>query len=244
MSDGPDPVWIQQRYLPFCRALRRWHRARALNVACFPREGPALIVGTHSPASYDSVLALSYITEHTGRMPRGLAHDAWFRTPGVGTTLRRMGAEPASPDAAERILARGELLGVMPGGAREAFRGPKERYQLRWEGRTGFARLAIKTGAPIYLGACPAADLAYRMMFPELSHALERRYGVLLPVFRGIGPTLISRPVRFTFLFEGPIDPGPKGEPTEARVEALFALVRARMTRLIAQGVELDGLPR
>ena len=241
----PDPHWYRTRLLPLCRFLRRYHRARAIGVDCLPREGPALILGTHAPMSYDAMLGLSFIHEQTDRIPRGLIHDMWFQVPGVGEFFRNTGMEPASPSAAEEVLLRGDMIGVLPGGAREAYRSRAERYQLRWEGRYGFARLAIRTGAPIYIGACPAADLAMDMMFAGLSRALDRRYRILLPFPRGIGLTPVARPVKLTFLYEGPIDPGPReSEPSSRRVEALHALTQARMLRLIERGIELDDLPR
>ena len=46
------------------------------------------------------------------------------------------------------MLERGEQLILTPGGSREA-QPTRDFYRLRWEGRYGFARLALRTGAPI-----------------------------------------------------------------------------------------------
>jgi hypothetical protein len=43
------------------------------------------------------------------------------------------------------LMRDGASILVFPGGAREAFERRGERYRLIWDGRTGFARLAIGT---------------------------------------------------------------------------------------------------
>lgn len=82
----------------------------------------------------------------------------------------------------------------MPGGMWEALRSSAERHQLRWEGRTGFARLSLMTGAPIPLSACPAADLALTLHANPITDYVYRNWKLPLPLMRGVGPTLIRAP--------------------------------------------------
>ena len=47
------------------------------------------------------------------------------------------------------LLRRGHLVGVAPGGGREAQCGGADTYATMWEGREGFAVAAQQAGAPI-----------------------------------------------------------------------------------------------
>jgi len=69
---------------------------------------------------------------------------------------RRFGIIDTSEESCLAVLERGEQLLVTPGGAREA-QPSRDFYRLRWEGRYGFVRLALRTGAPIVPLAVVAA---------------------------------------------------------------------------------------
>ena len=68
--------------------------------------------------------------------------------PGLPRVKRHLGLVDPSEESCLAVLARGEQLLVTPGGMREA-RPARDFYRLRWEGRYGFVRLALATGAPI-----------------------------------------------------------------------------------------------
>ncbi|MFD6107216.1 1-acyl-sn-glycerol-3-phosphate acyltransferase, partial [Nocardia salmonicida] len=74
-------------------------------------------------------------------------HMAWVM--GLGPLLAKLGAEPATGENALAALARGEHVLVFPGGDVDAFKSWGERNRIIFDGRTGFARLAIRAGVPI-----------------------------------------------------------------------------------------------
>lgn len=77
-----------------------------------------------------------------------LTHQiAW--TLRVGPLIEQFGATPASMDAALAAFSRGEHVLVLPGGDIEAFKPHSQRHEIVFEGRTGFARLALQAGVPI-----------------------------------------------------------------------------------------------
>lgn len=153
-----DGHWILRRaVLPFSRALSRYHRASFEGGP--PPAGPCIYVALHG-AGYlvlDLMLA-GYFLQWKGFHERGEPHvplrivAAESRIekvlPGLPWLKERVGAIGTAEEDCVAVLERGEQLLVTPGGMREA-RPSRDFYRLRWSGRYGFARLALRTGAPI-----------------------------------------------------------------------------------------------
>ncbi len=201
-----------------------------------PRSGACLMVAHHSLATYDGFLLGVAIVDATGRVPRGLGDDRIFDVPGLAGFARRIGLVPASPTAGEDLLAAGHIVGVAPGGMWESLRPRTERYTVRWEHRKGFVRLALRAGAPMMLWACPRADELYTVYGSRLTDHLYQQHHVPLPLLRGLGPTLVPRPVRLVshiapLLHPPPYDPVHETE----QVDALHARATAVMLELLGR---------
>ena len=117
-----------------------------------PREGPAILAWNHLSFSDHffgplplprKVTFLAKSEYFTGRGVKGLISKAFFR--GVGQIpVDRSGGE-ASERALRtglRVLSEGKLLGIYPEGTRT----PDGRL---YRGKTGVARLALESGAPV-----------------------------------------------------------------------------------------------
>lgn len=213
-----------------------WHNFTVEGLENVPREGACLLVVHHSFATYDGFLLGGAIFEATGRLPVGLGDDRIFDLGPIGDFARRMGLVPASPDAGEAALRAGQLLGVAPGGMWESLRPWTERRRSRWEGRRGFARLALRTGAPIVVAAVPRADEVFTLYPSRLTDAVYRRTHWPLPLLRGVGPTLLPRPVKLTGHYAPAILPPPH-DPSreEEQVDALRDEAARRMAALLAR---------
>src|SRR3954463_2117634 len=116
-------------------------------------EPPALLVGIHSgaPFVWDAWTVGIHWWRRFGpeRPLHGTAHDALMAAPGVGWYFRKMGVLPAAPDSITGALAEGRDVALWPGGEVDSLRPWVRRDEAELAGRTGFIRLAIKTGVPI-----------------------------------------------------------------------------------------------
>src|SRR5947209_692900 len=118
-----------------------------------PKRGPFLVVGNHSGGAMPPdmpVLMTAWWRQRGVEEPvYGLFHSAFFGLPGVGDAMKKAGGIEADPEAAEHALRAGGNVLVYPGGDHEVFRPWTERHQIEFNGRTGFIRLALRTGVPI-----------------------------------------------------------------------------------------------
>ena len=69
----------------------------------------------------------------------------------------------------------------------------------------------METGAPVVLAACPRADDVFTVYKNALTKQVYRALRVPLPVVRGIGPTLLPRPIPLTHFLSAPIEPPTTG---------------------------------
>jgi hypothetical protein len=222
----PGRWYYRGAYLPWARALARYHRAR---LEGGPRPaGPCVYVALHG-AGYlvlDLVIAgylIAWKDFHERRAPPAPLRVVAARSrierllPGLPLAKRHLGLVDPSEASCRAVLARGEQLLVTPGGLREA-RPSRDFYQLRWAGRYGFARLALGAGAPIV----PLAVVGGAEAFP----------GVRLGRLSLWSP--VPLPARLEVVLGEPIavERRPEAERDLARVKALHALAWTRTQAL------------
>ena len=117
-----------------------------------PASGSAIVVANHR--SYFDAVALGLTVMRAGRLPRGLAKKEIFDAPVLGPLARAMGQILVDRDAgggnalanAIHALRGGEVVVILPQGTiprGSAF------FEPKLEGKTGAARLAAATGAPV-----------------------------------------------------------------------------------------------
>ncbi|HET7821684.1 MAG TPA: HAD-IB family hydrolase [Ornithinibacter sp.] len=117
-----------------------------------PRTGPAILVGNHR--SYFDLQTIIQLLRATGRTARGLGKKEIFDVPVLGAIATALGGIPVdrasggqeSFEHAAVALEGGELVCLLPQGTIP--RGEKF-YDPLLKGRTGAARLAAMTGAPV-----------------------------------------------------------------------------------------------
>jgi 1-acyl-sn-glycerol-3-phosphate acyltransferase len=211
------------------RFARSYHQYEVHGTSHIPAEGPALIVNYHGPLPLDALyFSLQHYLE-TGRMIRGLA-DRWlYEAPFFHTAFKIVGSIPGSPEGALALLRAGHLVGVFPGGVREAIRGSTKNYQPVWNQRVGFARLALEAGVHIIPTFTENVDELYRMPFARSALVRELHERTRLPIAFPIGVGLLPFPVKLRSWVAPPIraDPGTTPEALADRTkQAMEQLIR------------------
>ncbi|MEO6790033.1 MAG: HAD-IB family hydrolase [Ornithinibacter sp.] len=144
-----------------------------------PRHGPAILVGNHR--SYFDVPAMIQMMRPTGRTGRVMAKKELFDVPVIGALAAAMGGIPVdrvtggtdSFETAALALEGGELVCLLPQGTIP--RGEKF-YDPVLKGKTGAARLAAMTGAPVI----PFGIWGTEHVWPR-SSPVPRMWGVTNP---------------------------------------------------------------
>ncbi|MDO5668804.1 MAG: lysophospholipid acyltransferase family protein [Corynebacterium sp.] len=143
--------WLYKNVLigPF---LRVWNRPVIEGVEHIPAEGAAIVASTHQ-----AVMDSFFFPLMSPRRITFPAKSEYFTAPGLKGRLQKWfftsigqipvdrgsaNAGDATLNAARTVLGRGDVLGIYPEGTRS----PDGRI---YKGRTGMARIALATDAPI-----------------------------------------------------------------------------------------------
>lgn len=189
----------------------KYFRVEVKGVENIPAEGGALIVANHSGTlPLDGLMMQVAVHDHhpAGRHLRLLAADLVFVLPVVNELARKLGHTLACAEDAERLLAQGELVGVMPEGFKGIGKPFSERYKLQRFGRGGFVSTALRQGAPIIPCSIVGAEEIYPMIgnAKTVARLLGFPYFPLTPTFPWLGPLGgIPLPTKWTIQFGEPI---------------------------------------
>lgn len=239
---GADPRFAEtlEPLLEFLYAV--WWRVETTGIEHVPAQGPALVVVNHSGVlPYDGMMVqLAIRHEHPARrMCRMLALDMFALLPVLAPALAKSGAVRANPDNAERLLGRGELLGVFPEGVKGVGKRFRNRYKLARFGRGGFVRIALRTGAPIV----PCAVVGAEEIHPIIAKAdwVGRPFGLpyfpITPTFPWLGPLgVIPLPTKWSLDFGDPLDVSEYGKDAAddpILVNRISEQVRSTIQRMI-----------
>ena len=225
---------------PLLKGLREYHQHEVVGMEHIPKEGSGLIVVNHSLATYDIALLGCAIYQDLERIARPLADRLFFKIPFLGDLTSEFGAVEGNQKNGENLLRKGELVTVAPGGMREALRPSTERYQILWEKRTGFIKLALLTQSPILVAVCPKADDLYDVYPSPFTKWAYQNFKVPLFFARGIGLSPIPRPTKLTHFIAPMIHPPQASEdPEEFRhqVDQLHKKVVKKARLLIGEAI-------
>lgn len=239
---GRDPVFADT-LRPFFEFLYGvWWRVETSGIEHIPAQGPALVVTNHSGVlPYDGAMVKLAIQHHhpARRECRMLILDMFALLPFLAPTFMKYGEVRAHPDNAERLLGKGELVGVFPEGVKGVGKYFGERYRLARFGRGGFVRIALRTGAPIV----PCAVVGAEEIHPIIARAdwvgrpLGLPYFPLTPTFPWLGPLgFIPLPTKWSIDFADPVAMdgyGPEAAEDPILVNRIAQEIRETIQRMI-----------
>ncbi|MBN9619434.1 MAG: acyltransferase family protein [Actinobacteria bacterium] len=247
---GFDRDLAQHAALPLLRPLyERWFRVEVGGIEHVPAEGGALLVANHAGGLWPldaAMTALAVHLEHpAGRHLRPLGADLIFATAGLGALTRKLGGTLACAADAERLLSRGELVGVWPEGFMGIGKPFRDRYKLQRFGRGGFVHAALRSQVPII----PVSIVGSEEIHPVLGNArllarvFDLPYFPLTPTFPWLGPLgLVPLPSKWHIEFGEPVHTETYGPAAAEDAAVVFDLadrvretIQSTLYRLLVQ---------
>jgi 1-acyl-sn-glycerol-3-phosphate acyltransferase len=209
---GFDPELTDKVLLALVRPLyERYFRVETRGLDNVPAEGGALLVANHSGTiPLDSIMTQIALLDHHAahRYLRLLGADLVFSTPVISELARKTGTTLACNADAERLLHKGELVGVWPEGFKGIGKPFSERYKLQRFGRGGFVSAALRAQVPIVPCSIVGAEEIYPIIgnMKTLARLLGLPYVPVTPTFPWLGPLgAIPLPSKWIIEFGEPI---------------------------------------
>ena len=131
--------WMRQIY----------HRAEIIGTDHVPETGGTLLVANHGRLDFDGFILIRMILRETGRFTRSLADRFWFKSRLTASVAHAFGAVEGNRENALSLLRAGELVLTYPGGVPEIMNTRFGEESIRWDGRNGFAKVAIRSQVPV-----------------------------------------------------------------------------------------------
>ncbi|WP_328329804.1 MULTISPECIES: lysophospholipid acyltransferase family protein [unclassified Streptomyces] len=209
---GYDKELTDQVLMSAVRPLyEKYFRVEVKGIENIPSDGGALVVANHSGTlPLDGLMLQVAVHDHhpAERHLRLLAADLVFMLPVVNELARKAGHTLACAEDAERLLQRGEVVGVMPEGFKGIGKPFADRYKLQRFGRGGFVSTALRAGVPIVPCSIVGAEEIYPMIgnAKTVARLLGFPYFPVTPTFPWLGPLgLVPLPTKWTIQFGEPI---------------------------------------
>ncbi|MFC4529823.1 lysophospholipid acyltransferase family protein [Sphaerisporangium dianthi] len=246
---GFDPELNDKVLLELIRPLyRHWFRVQTTGMDNVPGEAGALVVANHSGTVPVDALMLQVALhdEHPAHRPlRLLGADLVYQLPVLGHLSRKSGHTLACPEDADRLMRKGELVGVFPEGFKGVGKPFSERYRLQRFGRGGFVASAIRAQVPIIPCAIVGAEEIYPKIgdWRSLARLLGLPYVPITPMFPWLGPLgLVPLPSKWMIEFGEPVrtdeyDPEEADDPMIVfnLTDQIRELVQQQLNRLRLQ---------
>jgi hypothetical protein len=252
--------WVAAPFLAYARLFARYHRHRVLHldrIGALLRAGRRVVlVGNHVLDALDPLLFTAEMLERFDRAPHFIGHENLiFGTPGLAYLARRYGMIPSRRmEEAAAALEHDGILMLYPGSGSEAARRVyrEEPYRLKWEGRLGFLRLALRFDAEVlFVSAIGIDEMYYQSSFATPRFLLRltssERYAGARLQFGLLGPHIlpgfVPMPVRITHVVSEPLDLGDRAAARRSKpmMRALHARIWSECQELLDREVAHRG---
>lgn len=222
--DHRNPAFIRTVTTIFQKTIFPYHRAEVRGMERIPAKNGVLYIGNHNGFPYmaEAFIMLSAIFDYhrMSRYPYILMHDLPLKVPISNHFFTNYGCVRATQENATAVLDRGEPLMIFPGGSDELMRPHRDRARLRFDGRMGYIRLALKYNIPIvpFVGVGGHSTSIIVDDMRGLAEAIGAKSRLRL----GAWPLMLSIPWGLTL---GPFIPPYLPWPAKILMEALEPIV-------------------
>ncbi|GFN90774.1 transmembrane protein 68-like [Plakobranchus ocellatus] len=210
---------------------RIWHGYEIEGIENIPSSGPALIIYYHGTLPVDMYYVVSSLILEKDRQVHLVGDKFLFHIPGWQTLMEVCKVTTGTVSSCVEVLKSGQILSIAPGGVREALFGD-ETYNLMWNQRSGFCKVALQANVPII----PMFTVNIREAFRTPSWARDWLRGIYEKSRLPIVPIYGFFPVKLKTVFGEPIIPDASYTPEE-----LAAVVRIRIKDLIEENQHCPG---
>ncbi len=160
MADGLG----SKLYRALVRRQARRHQYTVTGADQLAGIGPAVVVGYHG-----RVMALDMVLLHgrlldAGVEAWGLAHRGAHLSPAMSKVATSLSLLDPTPEEVQRVVGRGGLLLVTPGGPPEGLR-KSPKYKVHWKLSKGYLKLALRHGLPIVPVGATGVDDTWSVMW-------------------------------------------------------------------------------
>ncbi len=161
--DFNSPAFIK-KMSALTRFLEAFFRFSIHGIEKIPANGAGILLMNHSAIPIDGMLLVSRFLKEKNRMIRPLVSPNMRKHFFLRESILLWGGVDANAKNALKLLKRGELILIYPGGPQEGIKDDSMRYKLIWEGEYGFVKLALLTGAPIIPAAAIGLDENFHLI--------------------------------------------------------------------------------
>lgn len=242
---GTDPFGISKKHLVWFYSAMKWFYRSYFRVSVhgmehIPAQGRGMLVGNHSgglPVDGGMLLTSLILDHDPPRHAHGMVERFANRWPVVNQWFSRIGQFTGLPEHAIRMLEEDRLLMVFPEGVRGTGKLYSEKYRLQRFG-TGFVRLALRTGTPIYPLAFIGGEEALKTMYR--SELLAKLTGA---PYWPVPPHLIPIPLpeQCALHFGPPLQLEGTGREADEVINGYVEQVKDAIRALIAEGLRARG---
>lgn len=242
---GLDPGLVTKAAFALAPLYRKYFRVETTGLENLPK-GRMIVVANHGGQIPIDGLLITLAVLLDTKEPRILRAmvERWVPVlPFINAFFVRVGEIMGHPKNCRELLERDQAVLVFPEGVKGLGKTIDERYRLKRMG-TGFARLAIETGAPIVPVAVIGAEEAVPSFgqWKKMARALGLPYLPITPFFPLFGFLgLTPLPTKVTLRFGRPMKLEGKKESREADLAVQVERVKAAIEAELAIGLKHRG---
>jgi 1-acyl-sn-glycerol-3-phosphate acyltransferase len=215
--DNRNPKVIELALDIIESAIIPYHRAEIEGAENIP-EGAAMYVGNHNGGllSIDTFIASYGMYRQGGlnALPYAMCHDLVIDNPLLNTIVAPLGGLRACRENAARVFAAGYKTLVYPGGDIEGLRSFSERNFIKFNGRKGYIKIALKHDIPIIPMVAAGAHSTF-LVLHDLE-GLPRKVKLDKFLRMDVWPIIFSLPWGITF------GPSPPYFPFPSKISVRF----------------------